>query len=363
LNKDLSSKSRTEDFMLRNSLLISSFLFVIAGNCWAQQTNVPATPAVPTNGAESVAAPATISPKPTPVEDWTKLAVDRSMMKTLVNGAPLANMETAKYTRELVRMEWRYGDAIDMYIVKPKGVEKPRVVLYIYSFPSDTDRFRDDGWCTRATSQGLAAVGFASALTGDRFRNRPMKEWFVSELQESLGSSAHDVQLILDYLGKRDDLSAKEVAMFAQGSGATIAILAAAADPRIRALDLLDPWGDWPDWLNLSPALNKDERPNYLTPEFLKKVSMLDPVSYLPQLQDRALRVQQIMIDPVTPPAARDKIAAAVPPGDLVQYKDAEAHREVWRASGISGWIAVQFLAQSHGAGAALATGSKQSPQ
>ena len=33
------------------------------------------------------------------------------------------------------------------------------------------------------------------------------------------------------------------------GSGAAIAILAAAIDPRLKALDLVDPWGDWPDWL------------------------------------------------------------------------------------------------------------------
>lgn len=151
------------------------------------------------------------------------------------------------------------------------------------------------------------------------------------------------MQLILDYLAARDDLSASEVGMFAQGSGASIAILAAAADPRIRALDLLNPWGDWPDWLKASPVVPEEERARYLTPEFLQKTSMLDPVTYLPQLQDRALRIQQIMDDPITPPTARDKLAAAVPHDRLVQYNNAAAHREAWKTKGISAWIAFQL--------------------
>jgi len=186
-------------------------------------------------------------------------------------------------------------------------------------------------------------VGFVSALTGDRFRNRPMKEWFISELQESLGSSVHDVQLILDYLASRGDLSASQVGFWGQGSGASIGILAAAADPRIQALDLLNPWGDWTDWLKASPVIPDQERARYLTPEFLQKVSTLDPVTYLPQLHLRALRIQQIMNDAATPPAARDKIAAALPASQLEQFKDAAAHREAWKAAGLSGWIADQL--------------------
>jgi len=30
-----------------------------------------------------------------------------------------------------------------------------------------------------------------------------MKEWFVSEMQESVGSTVHDVQMILNYLETR----------------------------------------------------------------------------------------------------------------------------------------------------------------
>ena len=278
-------------------------------------------------------------------EDWSKLPVDRSVLRSYTQGTPLGKDEKDTFTREIIRLEWRSGDPVEVYVVKPRGVEKPQAVLYLYGIPSDTDRFRDDAWCRRATSHGLAAIGFLSAMTGGRYKGRPMKEWFVSELQEALGSSAHDVQLIIDYVASRSDLSGSHVGMFAQGSGATIAILAASVDPRITALDLLNPWGDWPDWLKTSPEVPDNERPNYVTPEFLKKVAGLDPVDHLPRLKDRKLRVQQIMDYENVPAATRDKIAAAVPAGSLVQYKDKDAHEQAWRVTGLNGWLATQFSA------------------
>jgi pimeloyl-ACP methyl ester carboxylesterase len=282
---------------------------------------------------------------PQPKEDWTKLTVDRSVMPMLVAGVPLGgDYETPQFTREEVRLQWRVGDPIDIWVVKPRGVEKPRVALYLYSFPSDIDRFRDDSWCLGATQKGLAAVGFISALTGERFRDRALTEWFIPELQESMASSAHDVQLIIDYLARRGDLNVDGVGMFGQGSGGAIAILAAAADPRIRAIDLLDPWGDWPDWLKSSPEIPEPLRSSLLTADFLKKVSYVEPISVLPELKGRALRVQQILDYPNTPPAARDKIAAAVPLDELVQFKDRAAHYESWKATGLSGWLADQLM-------------------
>jgi hypothetical protein len=47
------------------------------------------------------------------------------------------------------------------------------------------------------------------------------------------------------------------------GSGASIAILASAADPRIKVLDTLDSWGDWPVWLADSPFVPEAPLPDY----------------------------------------------------------------------------------------------------
>ena len=105
-----------------------------------------------------------------------------------------------------------------------------------------------------------------------------MKQWFLSELQESLATSAHDVQMVLNYLASRDDLDMDRVGMFAQGSGASIAILASAVDPRIKVLEALDPWGDWPTWMARSPFVPEQERADYLKPEFQKKIDTLEPL-------------------------------------------------------------------------------------
>jgi hypothetical protein len=107
---------------------------------------------------------------------------------------------------ELIQVQWRWGDPLDLYVLKPKGVKKPLVILYLYGYPSDTDRFKDETWQNSVTKDGFAAVGFVPALTGHRYHDRPMREWFVSELQECLAMSAYDVQMVLNYLATRDDL-------------------------------------------------------------------------------------------------------------------------------------------------------------
>jgi pimeloyl-ACP methyl ester carboxylesterase len=174
-----------------------------------------------------------------------------------------------------------------------------------------------------------------------------MKQWFVSELPESLGSSVHDVQLILNYLADRRDMDMDHVGMFGMGSGATIAILAAHADSRIKALDLLDPWGAWPEWLEFSPVVPDTERPKYLTQEFLKSVAALDPVAYLPSLKTPSFRLQQTLTEPATPNIAKERIAAAVPDSSrLVKYTNAEDLLKAWKSSGLSGWIKQQMRSQ-----------------
>jgi hypothetical protein len=286
-------------------------------------------------------------------EDWTQMTVDRKVMPMLIGGSLGARSECGGATSELIRLQWRPADPIDLWIVKPHGVQKPKVVLYLYTYPSDIDVFRQDAWCQGAVQNGLAAVGFLSALTGERFRGRPMREWFIPELQESMASSAHDVQMIIDYLTKRGDLDTDGVGMFGQGSGGAIAILAASADPRIRAIDVLNPWGDWPDWLKTSPAVPEDIRSTVAAPEFLEKATYVDPIRFLPSLKDRALRVQQIMDYPQVPAAARDKIATAVPAGDLVQYTDRTAHVDAWKKTGLTGWLADQLGSKAPAAGTA----------
>jgi hypothetical protein len=276
------------------------------------------------------------------IEDWTALSVKGLGWQPLPP-MPGGTVERPEFTREFIRLQWRRGDPVDIFVVLPHGVRKPRVILYLYGFPNDSARFTSDSWCKGAVEKGFAAVGFVSALTGERYRGRPIKEWFVSELQESLGTTTHDVQMILNYLDQRGDLNTERVGMYAQGSGASIAILAASVDSRIAVVDLLNPWGDWPDWLKQSALIPEDQRSAFLRPEFLDKVAPLDPVRILPKLTTQ-VRLQQVGDDAITLAAARERIAAALPHGaELLQSENWAAYRKVWEEKKLWNWIKEQF--------------------
>jgi hypothetical protein len=288
----------------RLSAVLLCLLYTSSSPGWAQQLKSDQT------GSSHL--PSDITRPVGNLEDWSSLSLAKS---ELIPEQPLLGEidEKPQFTRELLQVKWRQGDPIDLYVIRPKGVAKPPVILYLYSYPSETETFRNDTYCGNVTKNGFAAIGFVSALTGHRYTNRPMKQWFVSELQEALGSSVHDVQMILNYLTTRDDLDMSSIGMFGVGSGATIAILSAAADPRIKTIDLIDPWGDWPDWMAKSSLIPERERPAYVKPEFLKKVAPLDPVEWLPRLKSQHVRLQQVLDDSVTPIVAQRRIKAAAP--------------------------------------------------
>jgi len=277
------------------------------------------------------------------IEDWTSPSLTHTTLKPV---QPLVGSrdDYPGYSVELIQLQWRFGDPLDLYVMKPKGVSNPPVILYLYGYPADTDRFKDPAFQTLVTKDGFAAVGFVSALTGHRYHDRPMREWFISELQESLSTSAHDVQMVLDYLQKRGDVDMNRVGMFSQGSGASIAILASGVDPRIRVLDTIDPWGDWPTWMALSPFIPEDERGDYVQPGFLQKVANLDPVNWIPKVQAKQFRLQDAIFENKTPKSAKEKLRAAVPASrSLVIYRTPDEFNEVVKQKKDLAWIEQQL--------------------
>jgi X-Pro dipeptidyl-peptidase (S15 family) len=278
-------------------------------------------------------------------EDWTTLTIKGSDLHAR---HPILgekdDVPGTTFIRERYQMLWRPGDPLDVFVVRPRGVAKAPVILYLYSFPQDTDRFKNDRWCQTVTSNGFAAVGFVAELTGQRIHDRPVKEWFVSELQESLATSVHDVQMILDYLATRSDVDMDRVGMFGVGSGGSVAILAAAADPRIKAIELLSPWGDWPDWLAKSSIVPENERAAYLKPEFLARVAPLDPVLWLAKLKAQAIRIENVRKTPTIPDECQVRIEAAAPAASIVdQFGDARAFYPVSAGGRVFDWLENQL--------------------
>jgi len=322
--------------MKRTVARVSLLLMMICANVCSAQNSSEINNTLKTGSAApdfpGDVAPASHQAAEPPGEKWTELnAVRSGLDPSRITSAVLAKWDFPDYTSELVRVEWRANDPIDLYVVRPHGVVKPPVILYLYTFPADTDRFREKTWCEFVTRNGFAAVGFVSALTGQRYHTRPMREWFVSELQEALGTSTHDVQMILDYLASRGDVDASKVGMLGEGSGGAIAILAAVADPRIGFVDAINPWGDWPDWLKESSVVPDKERAAYLEPEFLQKVVTLDPLRYLPHFSPDRIRIEEVTGDPMTPNGVQAKITASTPsPGSVVRYPDVHTQIQAW---------------------------------
>lgn len=275
-----------------------------------------------TNFGQEKPQPGNDKPKPDPqypsvslrntVEDFSTITLDKSQLVPLkpVTGS-LINKDS--FTEERIQVQWRDVDPFDLYVIKPKGVDRPPVILYLYGYPTGVDAFHNEGWCNRVTSGGYAAVAFVGALTGDRYQYRPMRDTFLNQLQESIGTTVHDVQMVINYLETRNDLDTARIGVLGTGSGATVAILAAAADPRIKALDLMEPWGDWPVWLANSVYVPGPERKDYLKPEFLAKVAPLDSVKWLPTLTTQKVFLQFVDTDDVPAKQASAAIEAAAP--------------------------------------------------
>ena len=305
-------------------LLIAGLLLSSLGLRHSAAQQIPSNVAPPGHPAADVQDP----PSDHSTERFDVLSLSGSNLRA---DQPLFGEKDAapKYTRELLRVQWRHNDPIDLYVIRPEGVPKPSVVLFLYSFPSEADRFRNDELCERFVSDGFAAVGFVSAMTGQRYHDTPLKEWFVSQLPQSLVTSVHDVQMVLNYLSSRGDFDMNRVGMFGQGSGGTVAILSAGVDPRIKAIDVMDPWGDWPEWLALSPQVPESERAEYLMPGFLAGVASLDPVQRLDRLKGRPLRLQENLFNAAMPTPVRHRIEAALPPGSqLAEYQDRKDYVE-----------------------------------
>lgn len=278
------------------------------GNAWAQLK--PASPPIADpNDKRFVGV----------TEDWTTPSLESSHLRPV---QPLFFVDDSHpdYTVYLIHLQWRWGDPLDVYLIRPNGAKNPPVILNLYSYPEGLDAYKNEVFQQALIKGGFAAVGFVSALTDHRYHDRPMREWFISELQECLGTSAHDVQMLLNYLTWRGDLDMTRVGMYGQGSGGAIGILASAVDPRIKVLDVLDPWGDWPDFMATSPFVPDEERAAYVKPDYLKKVATVETTTWLPKIQAKKFRLQQNIFSTYTPLAVKEKVRAAVPPGTTFAF-------------------------------------------
>lgn len=310
---------------------------LVAGQQTPASGGASAAPSQATNSA--------MAPRPDFREDWNSISLAGS---NLIPDTPVLGQRDdvpgTTFIRERFQLFWRQYDPLDLYVVLPRGVKNPPVILFLYSFPEDTDRFKNDHWCAGVTNGGYAAVGFVSALTGHRTEYRNPRQSFITELQESLVTTTHDVQMILNYLASRGDLDMDHVGMYGQGSGGTIAILASAADPRIKALDVNTPWGDWPEWAAKATIIPKEDRTKYQSQEFLAKAEPLDPLKWFPKVKAQYVRIQDIREDRNMPAASQERMEDAAPViAEINQFGDHRALMPMAAGGRIFDWLKAEL--------------------
>lgn len=327
--------------------------------CWLAPLAIGQSPGPATGEAPKADSS---SKEPEYKEDFTTPSLGTSQIHLTKVEGPMFDPVHEGYTVQVWRLTWRPGDPIEVYVIKPDGVKKPPVILNLYGYPNDTNPYKVEGVQKEMVKGGFAVVGFVSALTGQRYHDMPVTDWFLSELQQSLATTAHDVQILIDYLSKRGDLDVSRIGMFGNGSGGTIAILASAVDPRIKVLDVMDPWGDWPTWLATSTFPPADERPNFVNPEFLKKVSTLEPLEWMAKIQAKKFRLQQPTFDSDTPNPVREKFRAAAPASTvMVQYKSMDEFKAAFHYSCNLDWLKHELSSLPDSAATEKASGEKPS--
>lgn len=119
---------------------------------WANSTKLPAT-----------SEPATSSSTVPLKEDWTTISLAKSGLPMRAPGALLMTKGevSGACVSEALRLEWRHGDPIDLYVIRPLEVSAPPVGLVLLNYTFDSAIFRNEYWCNQAKQNGLAIAALA----------------------------------------------------------------------------------------------------------------------------------------------------------------------------------------------------------
>ena len=123
------------------------------------------------------------------------------------------------------------GVKLACYLRRPKGVEKPPVVIFNNGFEGvkEESHQRTDRYLAR----GLATISWDGPGRGEAWEDLPMS-----------GENGPPVAAIIDYLETRDDVDGTRVGVSGPNRGGFAGVKAAAYEPRIKALAVASPGYD-----------------------------------------------------------------------------------------------------------------------
>jgi hypothetical protein len=119
-------------------------------------------------------------------------------------------------------------------------------------------------------------------------------------------------------------------------------------EPKLKRIDLIDPWGDWPDWMAGSRMILEDERPKLTGKDFLASVAGLDPVHFLPGIDPSRVQMVSVAYDRDTPPAAKSAMESAMPKGAAIFRYATPAEFQAGMGGGdtLLKWLQPEFEAE-----------------
>lgn len=279
-------------------------------------------------------------------EDLKSLAVqDSNFLPPKLTLLERTEGKNARYHTEHFRVIFRPGEPQELFVILPEGVKNPPIGLYMFSYPETVARFQSELWAQSAVGRGHAAIGFSSGVSGDGANRSLSRDEFLKELPKNLVQSSHDIQLVLNYLASRGDLNLDRVGVYGSGSGASAAILASAADSRIKVLDVFNPWGAWPEFFAKSSMAPAERRDSFVKPEFLQSVAGCDPVAWFAKSRARSVRIQDVRQQDWVPTGAQERIEDAAPAfAEVNQFEDYRILLEMQGSGMVFSWIQEQLL-------------------
>ena len=229
------------------------------------------------------------------------------------------------------------GRRIDGYLVVPPGRGKRPAVVFVHGSGGDRTELLPQAGLVAA--RGVVALTItAPSATAQRSAATPGQ--VLGEMRAISIDDVVAVRRAVDLLRSLPFVDPRRLGYLGWSAGARTGALAAAAEPRLRALVLLSA-GAAPISAYAAAA------PPRLRPQVRRELGSVDPLRYVARARPGSLLLEDGRRDAIVPRAALLNIVRAAPAGTIVHWYDAphELDRAAYRDA--FAWLARKLRAQT----------------
>ncbi|MGC9317657.1 MAG: alpha/beta hydrolase family protein [Armatimonadota bacterium] len=230
------------------------------------------------------------------------------------------------------------GEHVPAVLIRPTGVERPPVVLFLHGLGGDKGQARLAAMLL--APQGVAVMAIDAALHGDRAVEGPgIGRQLAADLQ-ALVRTVIDNRRAIDYIHTRGDLDPDRLVLMGASMGAILGSIVAAVDERIDAAVLLVGGGGWERILEASehPAAAA-LRESGLSGE--GSLAQLDPVHFVGHISPRPVLMVNGTQDRIIPPEAAEALhQAAQQPKEVLWYEGGHVGMPPQTLQQVVEWVA-----------------------